>query len=145
LWEAIVKHDRRRTKTPWTPPRRFAAPQLARELGYKSIQVIVGVDRRCAPDHPDAFKKTPRNLSSEAAEERWYYHRDGALDQLVNAGLARVTAHGARRHKTYEISVKTTPGWLSPDKLAQLDADLQVEHDKWVSDAGEDPDIWHDN
>jgi hypothetical protein len=79
----------------------------------------------------------------DATAERWFYHQPGALDRLVAAGVAEVTARGQRRHRTYEITVRTALGWLTPTQLAVLDDNLQTAHDAWVTEAGEDPAHWY--
>lgn len=143
LWETIRRTDTRRDKTTWTPPRRFSVPQLAREIGCGK-QAITGVDRACEPDREGAKRRRGRSLDGEEEGElRWYYHQPGALDVLKAAGIAEVTPHGTRRHRTYEVTVRTSLGWLSPAQLMTLDADLQTAHDEWVTEAGEDPTLWH--
>lgn len=141
LWEVVRKHDTRREKTAWTPARRFSVPALAREVGC-GRQAIAGVDRRVDEGTAGAFIKRALGIDGAEGEPGWYIHQVGALDRLVEAGVAEVHARGSRRQRLYEVSVRVVLGWLEPGQLAEMDAELQSEHWRWIEESGEDPGRW---
>jgi chromosomal replication initiator protein len=147
VWMIVRQKDTRPAKVKrqdeWTPPKRFTAPELAREVPC-GRQSITGAWRSCDPDHPDAVLRTPKRIipGDEPASEQPYRRQVGALETLEAEHLALVTSQGQRRHKTYTIQVQLVPPVLSPAQVARLDEELQVQHDRWLLDAGVDLDDW---
>ncbi len=147
VWMLVRQHDTRPAKVKaqdeWTPPRRFTAPELAREVPCGRLS-ITGVWRRCAPEHPDAVLRRPQRAvgPDDGPDEGWYRRRSGALELLQLEGLALVESEGRRRHKTYTIRVRLVPPVLSPAQVEQLDEGLQVQHDRWLEGAGVDVETW---
>jgi len=143
-WMVIIKDDKRRSKTEWTPPKRYSAPRLAEDIGC-GRQTVSGVWRRCEADHPDAVLRQAKDTfdGEEDSEPKYYRRQQGLLERLEAAGIAHIKVHGTRSRKTYEVSVKTNLGFLSPEQVATLPDRMQTRHDRCVEDAGYDPDLWH--
>jgi hypothetical protein len=149
VYELVVAGDKRRHKTPWTPPRRYCVSELARN---------VASGRGCRPNR-DQIRGRYRTI---AGEQRW---RPGAFDQLTHEDDARVEWHdgsvrwqpwfpgGTRRRgrsglrrgilrAVYRLSVVTRLPVLTPHQVARLPAEHQVAHERHLADRGLDLLAW---
>ncbi len=142
VWEIVRQLDTRPARVKrdevWTPPRRFTAPELARQVPCGRLS-ISGVWRRCEAEHPDAVLRTPKRLSGDMEEGDLlpYRRQKGALTVLQEHGVARIVACGAGRRKAYQIEVRITPPLLSPLQWNSLHEELRVEHDNWLRESSD--------
>lgn len=140
LWEIIRQTDIRTEKTDWTPARRWSAPALA-QLVPCGIQALIGRNRVVEEQTPGAIREMIHPIDGPA-QESWIQHQDGAFDRLQTEGVAEITPTGEKRHRVYTISVRSALPLLHPSQMAQLRAELQVKHERWVEAHGLDPELW---
>ena len=144
VYELVISGDRRAQKTEWTPPRRYSISELAR---------AVASGRRGRPNR-EQIRGRYRRVGGERV---W---RPGAFDRLAEEGVARIEWHGgelqwrpwqlggsSRPGKSglrivYRISVVTSLPLLSPQQVACLPAENQVEHERYLADRAQDVVAW---
>jgi hypothetical protein len=144
VWELVRRSDKRREKTEFTPPLRYSIPQLAR-LVPCAQQSLTGRNLRCEQDHPGAQHIEARGGRSRFGGEPemiWAVHRPGALEILEREGMAEIERLGDRKGAVVIISARVNLPLLHPSQVAQLPADLQADHDRWVAEHGLDPSDW---
>jgi len=117
VWEIVRRADKRKSKTAWTPARRWTAPAIA-EMVPCGRQALVGVVR-------------------DGVE------RQGAFARLEVEGVAMVEKHGQCRHTTYRVRVRVRMTLLRPAQVDRLPGRLQTQHDRWLRDQGLDPQDWN--
>jgi hypothetical protein len=130
--EIVREEDKRKSKTEWTPGRRYSAPALAEQVPC-GRQAILGVNRTCESGTDGAV---------EAEDGVWQLHLPGAFDRLQGLGLAQIERRGLGRHTTYWVSVRNQLGLLWPALVVDLPSRLQVQHDQWLADHGFAPREW---
>jgi len=144
VYELVVAGDRRRDKSPWTPPRRYSISDLARA-------VAAGRDGR---PNRDQIRGRYRLV---AGRRLW---QPGAFDRLAREGVARVEWHdgglawqpwlpgGEERQGrsglriVYRLSVVTLLPLLTPCQVARLPAEHQVAHERYLAGRGYDLLAW---
>ena len=132
LWEIVRKADTRKRKTEWTPARRWTAPSLAEQVPC-GRQAVVGVVRKCTRETDGAYQDE---------HGIWRVQQVGGLETLVIEGIGTVERIGATSRITYRISVMTKLPLLNPDQVIRLAARLQVQHDRWLTEQGFNPEEW---
>ena len=144
VYELVVSGDKRTHKTLWTPPRRFSVSELARAIAS-------GNQRR---PNRDQIRGRYRRIKGQRV---W---RPGAFDLLTRESVARIEWHAGDVHwrpwkpggscrpgrsgirVVYRISVVTSLPLLSPFQVAQLPAQNQVEHERYLANRAQDLVAW---
>ena len=144
VYELVVSGDKRPHKTLWTPPRRFSVSELARAIAS-------GRQRR---PNRDQIRGRYRRVNGERV---W---SPGAFDLLTREEVARIEWHAGDIHwrpwkpggsnrpgksgirVVYRISVVTSLPLLTPRQVAQLPAQNQVEHERYLANRAQDLVAW---
>jgi hypothetical protein len=144
VYELVVSGDKRPQKTLWTPPRRFSISELARAIAsgrqrQPNRTQIRGRYRRVNGQRvwrPGAFDLLAREnvarIEWHAGDVHWRPWRPGGSNRPGQSGIRVV----------YRISVVTSLPLLTPQQVARLPAQNQVEHERYLASRGQDLVAW---
>ena len=144
VYELVVSGDKRPRKTLWTPPRRFSISELARAVasgrgGRPNRDQIRGRYRRVNGQRvwqPGAFdlltRESVARIEWHAGDVHWRPWKPGGSCRPGRSGIRIV----------YRISVVTSLPLLTPRQVAQLPAQNQVEHERYLANRAQDLVAW---
>jgi hypothetical protein len=144
VYELVVSGDKRPHKTMWTPPRRFSVSELARAIASgrqrrPNREQIRGRYRRVNGQRvwsPGAFDLLTREdvarIEWHAGDVHWRPWKPGGSNRPGKSGMRVV----------YRISVVTSLPLLTPRQVAQLPAQNQVEHERYLANRAQDLIAW---